>query len=157
MANRDGRQAEAHRAANKAQCTYRQTGRRCTREADHAGMHTTERTHANRHDPAKAHTLRPGRVYLCIGPNCWGKAFDPQDAEANARKEWSGRRGERMPFLMFDAPPDVYVDGMGSTVYTPALYTSAEDIAETTDKIDSQLRLTLIGERPREIYRWGTK
>lgn len=55
-----------------------------------------------------------GRCYIVIGPNVWGKAFVPDQAWENA--------GKPKKFLLFDAPPCAYVDGMGAIVWYPALY-----------------------------------
>lgn len=121
----------------------------------------TMTSHALRHQPAKAHELRPGRVYLAVGPNCWGKGFTPEDAEKAARANYyPGSAGKRdaMPFIMFDAPPDVYVDGMGYTVYTPSLYAQMEPASGEETAIEVSARAErndkMIGDRPREIYRF---
>lgn len=89
--------------------------------------------------------LKEGRVYLCIGPNCWAKAFRPEQAEANAKQE-RPRAGE-WAFLMFDAPPDATVDGMGSIVWRPALYAGHESDAGTHS----------LQYAARELYRFNTK
>lgn len=120
----------------------------------------TTTTHALRHQPARAHDLRPGRVYLCVGPQCWGKGFTPEDAEKAARVNYRPGIGQRtpMPFIMFDAPPDVTVDEMGYTVYTPALYAKMEPATGEETAIEVSARADrndkMIGDRPREIYRF---
>jgi len=64
---------------------------------------------------------REGRVYLCIGPHCWGKAAEPGKAIANAKKNrvkiYEGARG--WGFVLLDAQADAYVDDMGGICYLP--------------------------------------
>lgn len=59
--------------------------------------------------------VAPGRCYIVIGANyCWGKAFTRLQAWENANKPDE--------FILYDAPPCAYVDGMGSIVWYPHLY-----------------------------------
>jgi hypothetical protein len=92
-----------------------------------------------------------GRCYLCIGPNCWGKAFSAVDAEKNAKQNYfsSGTKGWK--FIMYDAPPDVYVDDWGSSVYRPALYYQPDETNEDTKADD---KFTPIGYPAKELYRY---
>src|SRR5260221_10929579 len=68
--------------------------------------------------------IADGRVYLCVGPFCWGRAKTPgaalKNAQANRVKIYEGKGGWR--WIMFDAAPDDHVDGMGLISYkgTPA-------------------------------------
>lgn len=64
-----------------------------------------------------------GRCYLVIGPDTWGKAFGVRQAWENASKP--------KRFIVFDAPPCVYVDDMGGTVWYPHLYASLTDDVKT--------------------------
>lgn len=71
--------------------------------------------------PSKPLSQGP-RCYLCVGPNCWGKAFTAKQAEQNARSSFSRSLGGPWKFIMYDAPADCVIDEMGRSTWTPSYY-----------------------------------
>ncbi len=111
-------------------------------------------SHIPRH-PSPVPEIPAGRCYLCIGPLCWAKAFTPHEAERNAKTRFSPRQSGTWMFLIFDAPPDATVGGLGEIIWTPGLYNQAD--------ADHPAPLyTGIGYPAKELYRYmgrtkGTK
>lgn len=62
------------------------------------------------------------RCYLCIGPNCWGKGFTEEQAVKAAKSNFSRSIGGPWKLLMFDAPADAMVGGMGTIDWTPSYH-----------------------------------
>ena len=63
--------------------------------------------------------LPSDRIYLCMGPMCWGADPDATKAIANAKKNrvkiYEGPRGWR--YILFDVPAETTVDEMGFLCY----------------------------------------
>ncbi len=58
--------------------------------------------------------LAAGRVYLVVGPNVWGKDADYLKALKIARNEYGAGMKK---WIVYDAPADARVDGMGGICY----------------------------------------
>lgn len=61
-------------------------------------------------------SLPAGRRFLVIGPHVWGRGDTFAEAFTNARREGPGVEKR---FLLFDAPANARVDGMGYIAWTP--------------------------------------
>jgi hypothetical protein len=59
--------------------------------------------------------LPDGREYMCIGPNCWGRDKDAQEAIRIAKTNMSASRG-MWKFLLYDVPAGAWLDEMGNNV-----------------------------------------
>jgi hypothetical protein len=59
------------------------------------------------------------RIYLCIGPNCWGRGTTPAEALKNAKRGFSASLCGPWRWIMYDAQGDAVIDDMGSVCYMP--------------------------------------
>jgi hypothetical protein len=73
---------------------------------------------------ANVEHIPSGRCYLVIGPNTWGKAFTAKQAWENASKP--------NRFLVYDAPPDCFIDEMGASCWYPQLYTEKPECSHVS-------------------------
>ena len=69
----------------------------------------------------KAGLKKGNRVYLCVGPYCWGRGLTAaeavKNAKANRARVYEGKRG--WAFVLFDVDSSTTVDGMGMFSYVP--------------------------------------
>src|SRR5437899_100313 len=62
----------------------------------------------------------PGqRLYLCIGPNTWGRGTTVAEAVKNAKSNFSGSLSGPWKWIMYDVQHDATIDGMGMICYVP--------------------------------------
>jgi hypothetical protein len=74
------------------------------------------------------------RIYLCIGPNTWGRGTTPAEAVKNAKANFSRSLSGSWKWIMYDAQADAVIDDMGSICYMPINRDDyAASVAATTD------------------------
>lgn len=66
--------------------------------------------------------LVEGRLFLCVGPFCWGRGQTAEEAIKNAKsnrtQSYEGPRGWR--YVLYDIDPDTYVESaFGGLCYVP--------------------------------------
>lgn len=63
----------------------------------------------------------PGqRLYMAIGPNCWGRGMTAAEAVKNAKANAPRHLGApKWGFILYDVQSDATIDGMGSICYVP--------------------------------------
>ena len=86
---------------------------RTTRTQDTRGTNPENPDHSEeRHQLEKHH--KPPEIFLCVGPNVWGKGFTEGQAITACREELHG--GRRLPEYILYATTDpwAFIDGMGS-------------------------------------------
>ncbi len=67
---------------------------------------------------AKTVTTAPtGRMFIVVGPHCWGRANTKEQALKNCQKEYGVKRLRQ--YIVFDAHEDTRIDDMGSFCYYP--------------------------------------
>ena len=69
-------------------------------------------------------TAEQGRMFIAVGPNCWGRGDRSDIALKNARKHLSYDGDQRVKALaryhVYDCSEGTYVNGCGQLVYSPA-------------------------------------
>lgn len=75
-------------------------------------MNTTKTKRKPTKERAALEALPPAaddRVYMAIGPNCWGRGRTGQEAVKNARREFPSYNG-KWRYILYDAPKGSWVD-----------------------------------------------
>ena len=62
--------------------------------------------------------LPAGRLYFALAPMAWGKAETAAAAVRNCRRNYSESLAGPFKFILYDAPADIAVDGMGNATTT---------------------------------------
>jgi hypothetical protein len=52
-------------------------------------------------------------MFLCVGPNCWGRGLTAKEAVKNARKNLSAFFTAPFSYNLYEGTDRIYVDGVG--------------------------------------------
>ena len=58
-------------------------------------------------------------MFMCIGPNCWGKGDTKETAMKNCAKAGPGMRTLKKHYLLFSGPADMSVEEVCGGVHSP--------------------------------------